>query len=123
MCAKRQHAHALRQLQDTFFDSRQANWDGYEALPVSDAAFLRGRDFLNQLLPRFPAPTTSATPGGALALEWFVSPKRRFLVSLAEDSRIAFAGLFGPDVVHGTGVFSGDVPSEIIQHLKRLFFL
>lgn len=117
------YAPAIRELEDTFLDCRCHNWDGYEALPVSDKAFLRARQFLSRLMGRFPVPTTSATPGGSLAFEWFVSPKRRFLVSIDEGDRIAYAGLFQADPVHGTAEVTEDVPIEIIQNLRRLFLV
>jgi hypothetical protein len=111
-----------RELEDSFLDGREEGWDGYEALPVSDGAFLQARAFLNCALAHFPAPTVSATPGGTLNLEWFVSPQRRFLVSIGADERMAYAGLFGSDSIHGTATFAGDVPPEIVQHLRRLFY-
>jgi hypothetical protein len=123
LSAESLHGHAARELADTFLDSREENWDGYEGSPVSDETFLRTQEFLTRVLGRFPAPSASATPSGSLALEWFVSPHRRFLVSIGEDERIAYAGLFNSDPVHGTTAFSGDLPQEISQYLRRLFFL
>jgi hypothetical protein len=117
------HGPAIRELEDTFLDCRGQNWDGYGAMPVSGETFLRARGFLNRLVTQFPTPTTSATPGGSLAFEWFVSPRRRFLVSIDQGERIAYAGLFGSDPVHGTAVFTDEVPQEIVHHLRRLFFL
>ena len=117
------HGQPVRELQDTFLDCRDGNWDGYEALPVTDDTFLRAQAFLEQVLPQFSAPTASATPSGNLVFEWFASPKRRFLVSIGADERIAFAGIFGSHPIHGTTVFTGDVPPEIVHHLKHLFFL
>jgi len=115
------HGAATREMQDAFLDCREENWDGYDASPVSDTTFLRAREFLSQILPRFPAPTASAAPGGSLVFEWFVSPRRRFLASIGEDERVAFAGVFGSDPIHGTTTFNRDIPPEIIQHLVRLF--
>ena len=116
------HGSPVRELEDTFLDCRDQNWDGYDAMGVSDETFLRSREFLRRLLGEFPAPTMSATPGGSLTFEWFVSPKRRFLVSIDETDRIGYAGLFGADPVHGTTEFTTDIPPEIVQHLRRLFF-
>ena len=117
------HGQATRELQDVFLDSREGNWDGYDALGVVDMVFLRAQRFLKEVLPRFPSPTFSATPAGNLSFEWFVSPRRRFLVCIGEEDRVAYAGLFGSDPIHGTAIFTDDVPSEIGDHLKRLFFL
>ena len=117
------HGQSTRELQDAFLDAREGNWDGYDALAVSDKAFLRAQRFLRAVLPRFPVPSSGATPSGSLSLEWFVSPKRRFLVSIGEEDQIAFAGLFGSNPIHGTTVFGDDLPPEITYYLNRLFFL
>jgi hypothetical protein len=41
-------AHAVRELQDAFLDSREPGWDGYGANAVPDEAFLRAKTFLDQ---------------------------------------------------------------------------
>jgi hypothetical protein len=116
------HGHAIRELQDAFLDGRECNWDGYSALPVSDSAFLKASCFLDRTLNLFPPPTASATPSGSLSLEWFVSPERRLMVSIGDDELLAFAALLGSDSVHGTVSFVSDLPPEVGQHLKRLFY-
>jgi hypothetical protein len=63
-------AHAVRELQDAFLDSREPGWDGYGANAVPDEAFLRAKTFLDHVLKRFPSPTAAATPNGSLAFEW-----------------------------------------------------
>jgi len=110
-----------QELTDTFLDCREEDWDGYGALPVEDSSFLRAQTFLSRLL-RFPAPTASATPHGSLTLEWFVSPRRRMMVSVGSDEQIAYAAVDGDQTAQGVTGFIQDIPQEISEHLSRLCF-
>ena len=114
------HAHAVRDLQDAFLDSREPDWDGYGANAVSDEAFLRARMFLDHVLKRFPSPTAAATPNGSLALEWAANG-RRFIISIGEEDLLAFAGIFGSETVHGTATFVQDLPRAVWENLRRVY--
>jgi hypothetical protein len=89
------HPQIITELTGTFLDCRREDWDGYNALPVENDAFLRTKALLSRLMTRFPAPTASATPHGSLTLEWIVNPRRRLMVSVGSDEQIAYAGVFG----------------------------
>jgi hypothetical protein len=115
------HAQTYRDFCNNFLDSREEGWDGYGALPVADAAFLRSERFLKLCLERYPAPLSGTTPSGSLTFEWYVAPDRRFLVSIGADELIAYAGLFGASTVRGTEPFINDVPPAIWNHLHRLY--
>jgi hypothetical protein len=115
------YAQVHREFCNNFLDSRVEDWDGYGALPVTDAAFLRSREFLKKCLGRYPAPTSGATPRGSLTFEWLVGRDRRFMVSIGADDLIAYAGLFGSSTVRGTEPFVSDVPPTIWAHLGRLY--
>jgi hypothetical protein len=115
------YAQTYREFCNNFLDSRAEGWDGYGALPVADAAFLRSREFLKKCLGRYPAPTSGATPNGSLTFEWLIARDRRFMVSIGADEVIAYAGLFGSSTVRGTEPFVSDVPSTIWAHLNRLY--
>jgi hypothetical protein len=116
------HGQALGELTDTFLDCRREDWDGYNALPVEDAAFLRAKTLLSRLINRFPAPTASATPHGSLTLEWIVNPRRRLMLSVDSDEQLAYAGVFGTETVQGVANFVRDVPQEISHQLSRLYY-
>lgn len=115
------HAQTYREFCNNFLDSRTEGWDGYEAHPASDAAFVRSEKFLKQCLGRYPAPMSGTTPGGSLTFEWYVVPERRFMVSIGPDELIAFAGLFGSSTVRGTEPFVSDVPPAVWDNLNRLY--
>lgn len=114
--------HVFRELANTFLDARRENWDGRAAHAVKDAVFVRAAEFLGQCLRQFPAPSSGATPDGALTLEWTAGPGRQFLVSIGNDDQIAFAGLFDSSAVQGSERFIEEVPPEIWEHLDHLFY-
>ncbi|MEI6656695.1 MAG: hypothetical protein WCP45_18170 [Verrucomicrobiota bacterium] len=114
---------ALEELTDTFLDCREEGWDGYGAMPVEDASYLRAQAFLSRLLLRFPAPTASTTPHGSLTLEWISNPRRRMMVSVGCDEQIAYAAVYGDQTVQGVTSFFQDIPQEISDHLSRLYFM
>lgn len=120
--ARTLHGQALEELTDTFLDCRREDWDGYNALPIEDDAFLRTKALLSRLINRFPAPTASATPHGSLTLEWIVNPRRRLMISVGSDEQIAYAGVFGTETVQGVANFVRDVPQEITHQLARLYY-
>ena len=115
-------AHPIRELGDAFLDCRHEDWDGYDAQPVPDEAYLQTKALLSQALSAFPAPTASANPSGSLTLEWFAAPSRRLMVSVNGEQQLAFAGLFGSETVQGTASFLDDFPLELFWHLKRLYY-
>jgi hypothetical protein len=109
------------ELINSFLDARTPDWDGYDALPVADAAYARAEMFLRRCLEQFPAPQCGASPSGSLVFEWSRTPDRRFMVSVGEEAHLAFAGVFGDDSKHGTAVFGRDLPTDIVDGLRRLF--
>lgn len=100
---------------------REPNWDGYNALPVSQDV-LRNTYLLLESLPiGFPAPSIGAEPDGALTLEWHRSPRRTLSVSVGPEDELHFAALFGPNRVYGTEAFFGEVPESILELIRRVY--
>ena len=115
------HAQNMREFQNMFFDTKEENWDGYAARPVSAATYYRAKAFLKQCLGRYPAPASGATPTGSFSFEWYVAPTKRCIVSISEEDELAYAGLFGSATVHGTETFHGELPPAFSQYLGRLY--
>jgi len=116
------HGQVVREFEDLFLDCREANWDGYDAEPVSNEAFVRADNFLRECLKSFPPPSPSVIPSGSLTFEWVVSHNRRFMVSVGKGDKISYAGLSGSDTLHGTAVFISKLPSEVNGYLRNLYF-
>ena len=115
------NAQNVRDFHNTYLDAKEQNWDGYDAKPVSEVTFKRAKVFLEKCFGRFPAPSSGATPSGALSFEWYLGPTKRFIVSISDEDEIAYAGLFGSASVHGTEAFHGELPQALPQYLNRLY--
>ena len=100
---------------------REANWDGFDALPVSEASLRNARLFLESMPMGIPAPSIGAEPDGALTLEWHHSTRRTLSVSVSHDGNLHYAALFGPSRVYGTEAFFGEAPESILELIRRTF--
>jgi hypothetical protein len=102
-------------------DCRVPNWDGYEALPVTQDTLRNAYSFLETLPLGFPAPSIGAEPDGHLTLEWHRSSRRTLSVSVSPDDELHYAGLFGPSHVYGTEAYFGEVPKSILDLIRRVY--
>lgn len=126
-CSSRDRAETLRarsysELDDTFLECGKEDWDGYGAFPVDLGAYYRARYLMASLLDKFPAPAVGGSPHGSITLEWMTGQRRRVLVSIGGEERIAFAAVFGEETVQGVASFIRDVPREIAAMLSRLYY-
>ena len=105
-----------------FADHREPNWDGENAEAVSLEARSAALKFLKMLPLKIALPELSAEPDGAIALEWYVSSFRTFLVSLSSGKRLDYAGIFDKDKeIHGKAAFKESIPPIIISSIQRLY--
>jgi hypothetical protein len=111
----------VAELVDTFLDCYHENWDGYDALPVNPRAFQNAGRFLDALNGLWPQPSVGVDPDGEMSLEWYRGPRLRFSISIGPDATISYAGMFGSNTVHGTETFFDEVPTGILQNLRRLY--
>lgn len=109
-------------LQESFASFQNEDWDGYGALPVSQEACSRAEAMMSALMDKFPAPAVGGSPHGSITLEWMTGQRRRVMVSIGEEERIAFAAVFGEETVQGVASFIRDVPREITALLSRLYY-
>ena len=99
----------------------QPNWDGYNALPVSEETHWAAERFLRQLPLNVPLPTVGAEPDGDLTLEWYRGPYRTLSVSINAHGAIHFSALLGQTESCGTIEFSDDVSPDILQLIRRVY--
>ncbi len=115
-------ASALRdELGTVWEECREPNWDGHDALPVAPCALRNAYLFLESFPLGYPAPSVGAEPDGEITFEWHRSARRTLSVSVSPDDELHFAALIGPNRVYGTQVFFGDVPTEIIELIQRVY--
>lgn len=108
------------ELFQVFEECRHANWDGYNAIPVSDRAFRLTYQFLESLPLCTPAPDLGAEPDGHLTLEWNRSPRRTLSVSVSPEGDLHYAALIGARKYYGTEPFFGEVPQAIVDLISRV---
>ena len=107
-------------LEETFAEFQNENWDGYGAFPVELGAYYRARCLMASLLDKFPASAVGGSPHGSITMEWMTGQRRRVMVSIGEEERIAFVAVFGEETVQGVAGFIRDVPREVTALLSRL---
>ncbi|VAX29660.1 hypothetical protein MNBD_NITROSPIRAE03-84 [hydrothermal vent metagenome] len=114
---------ALQSLKEVFQECSEEGWDGYDALPISEEAYLETRRLLESLpLTSFiPMPEIIPEPTGDIGLEWSKGPDMVFVISVRGKNEIVYAGLFGRNKTHGIEYFSESLPPVIIENLKRLY--
>lgn len=99
-----------------------ADWDGSNAIPVDKQSISEAYRFIVALPAPFSRPEISVEPDGEVELEWYRSAIRLFSVSIGPDGELTYAGRFGPESeLHGCEKFHDEIPTSIIQALKRLF--
>lgn len=114
------HQETLEELSEVWYECREANWDGYQALPVEQETFHGAYTLIESLPLGFPRPSIGAEPDGHLTLEWYKSPRRCVSVSVAPDGLLHYAGLYGANKRYGTLAFFSSVPNELIQLVRDL---
>jgi len=102
-------------------ECREANWDGYGALPVNQDTLCNTYLLLEALPLSSPAPSIGAEPDGSLTMEWHRWSRRTLSVSVSPDGDLHYAALFGPNRNYGTEVFLGDVPKTILDLIRRVY--
>lgn len=112
---------AFGELATVWEECREANWDGFHALPVVQDTLRNTYVFIESLPLGFPAPSIGAEPDGHLTLEWHRSTRRTLSVSVSPDGDLHFAAMFGPNRAYGTEAFLGEVPDSILDLLRRVY--
>jgi hypothetical protein len=102
-------------------ECRQPNWDGFQALPVTQDTLRNAYRFLELLPLGFPAPSLGAEPDGQLTLEWHRSARRTLSVSVSPDGELHYAAHVGPNRVYGTEAFVDESPDTIIALIRRIY--
>ncbi|MBS0263333.1 MAG: hypothetical protein JSS02_15430 [Planctomycetes bacterium] len=114
------HHAALDELRKVWDECRVANWDGYDALPVSQGTYEAAYRLIDSLPLGFPSPAIGAEPDGDVTLEWRKSRTRTLSVSVSANGYLHYAGLFGLGQRYGTLSHFADAPEELIRLVQDL---
>ena len=100
------------------------NWDGYDALPISNSSYLNTLRIINFLPNDLPTPELSVDSDGEVSLEWYVDKEKVFSVSIGTDS-FNYAGLFDTGKVHGKEEINstGRLPEFMLGYVRNLYQL
>lgn len=111
----------------SFWDLRAAcseairpNWDGYGAVPVSQATYRRAKAFLEALPLTLSSPEIAIDPDGEVSFRWQATPEDVLSVSVSDKSRVSYAALFGNEDTYGTAFFDDEIPSAVSAALARI---
>ena len=111
----------VEELDAVWEECREANWDGYGALPVTQDVLRNAYVFLESMPLGYPRPSVGAEPDGELTLEWYRSPRRTLSVSVTPYGELHYSALFGPSRDFGTEAFYGEVPRNIVDLIRRVY--
>jgi hypothetical protein len=100
--------------------ARHKNWDGEGAMAISPLTFIYALRFLEALPSNLPAPDISADTDGEILFEWNLDRRLGLSVSVGQDGKLSYAGLFGTNKAHGVEDFGDYIPGPIEICLGRL---
>ncbi len=106
-------------LHEACMDSARENWDGYGAKHINGESSVLAIRFLKMLPATIPIPEISIDPDGEVSFEWYKEPRRIFSVSVGAHNDLSYAGLFGVNDTHGTEYFGDEIPTPILENLRR----
>lgn len=116
-----QKATLLSSLMQLADECAESDWDGEGAQAVDPAAVRRASEFIRALPAGVPLPEIAPAPDGSIILDWALSKRRVFSLSVGETDRLAYAWLDGTDKGHGVARFDGvRVPSRVLDGVQAV---
>lgn len=106
---------------EVYKDCSQPDWDGHDAVAISEDVYEEAKKIINLLPSAIPMPEIVAEPNGDIGFEWRRDKGQVFAISVGGKHRITYAGIFSGNKVHGSEYFEETLPLAIIQHLRRLY--
>ena len=112
----------LTDLEEVFIECLDEGWDGYDARPVSIAAYTDALNFLRILPMNYYTPDIVPEPSGGIGLEWISDDNERFVISFDGSGTYAYAGIFlGGSRVRGIESLGHTLPKMLRDFITRLF--
>jgi hypothetical protein len=97
------------------------DWDGCGAVPVSNDALTKARDFIAAFPPDLPVPEVSASTSGEVLFDWIQNQDRMVTVAINGDARVSFASINGETSNHGSYIFTGLFDPRIHARIREVF--
>ncbi|MDA1067440.1 MAG: hypothetical protein O3C43_13150 [Verrucomicrobia bacterium] len=111
----------ITKIREFGIECAEADWDGYDAEPVSQNALERAEVFIRSLPESISMPEVSVEPDGDLSFDWNPTSTKTFSVSVGSSDRFAYAWFDGTDRGHAVARSSnGEVPARILEEIQRI---
>lgn len=111
--------HVVDELRQMCRQYATADWDGYQASPVSSASVTHAVRFVESLPPHFPSPSLGAEPDGQITLEWYRTPRHTLSVSVSSEGDLHYAALVGRNRHYGT-IAAGEPADAMLTLVNRV---
>jgi len=116
-----ERAELISQLWSLYEECSQQDWDGNDARPMSGVAAASVVEFIKVLPAGLSLPELAPEPDGAISLDWIVSKRRVFSISIGSSPRLAYSWLDGADSGHGVARFDGNaIPQRILEGIRSI---
>lgn len=112
---------AIDAIWEVWLPCKEPNWDGENAIAISETTFENAYRLIDALPHGFPSPTVTAEPDGHLNLEWYKNPRRILSVSVSPRSLLHWAALIGSEDPRGSCRFFDEVPKSLRYYIGRVF--
>lgn len=110
------------EIYDIFKECSKENWDGSGAKPISIRTCLTAVKLAESLPQDLPKPDVIPEPTGEIAFEWYRGKGYVFVLSVSDENKVSYAGLFGTDCKSfGSEYFHKEIPLAIISKIRRLY--
>jgi hypothetical protein len=97
------------------------DWDGYGAKAIDRVSFVNAISFARMLPMHVPVPEIYIDPDGEVTFEWYLGPRRAFNITVTANDKLAFAGIFGVNKIHGVEYLGDELPETILDSISRIF--
>lgn len=110
-----------QELLTLFIQCKKANWDGYNASPVTMQTLMNAQKFLASLdEEQLCNCEMSPEPDGEVAFEWYGDNGGIFSISIGNTNKLTFAGHFGNEnKINGVHDF-GQLDKKFIKSLTQM---
>lgn len=111
----------LKALIDAVEMALEGGWDGYESEMVLPQAILSSARFIEVLPFDVPLPEVSVEPDGEIAFDWQGAVDRIFSVSLGENQKMSYSGVFGDEDLYGSAFFVESLPRNVLRAIQKVY--
>ncbi len=108
------------ELLDVCGEASNPNWDGYTGSAVVAETCEMARKLLSVLPLGTRMPAVAVDADGLVSLEWYHGPRRTLSISVSPDGELYYAALVGASSRHGTHIFYGSLPQDLMDLIREV---